>query len=222
MDIELRLEKPSDYAETENVVREAFWNVYAPGCCEHYLVHVIRESHNFVRELDFVAVSEDQIVGCVMFVKGTVLGDDGVTHEVLTLGPLAVLPSFQNKGIGRRLIEHAQIEAARQGYKAIILCGEPRYYARAGFEAAEKFGIRTAENNYFAALQVYPIQKGGLDSLSGRYTEDAIYNIDERAAAEFDLNFAPKERIEGTPTQKRLLEILKQQRPFDGTQVSRH
>lgn len=66
MDIELRLEKPSDYAETENVVREAFWNVYAPGCCEHYLVHVIRESHNFVRELDFVAVSEDQIVGCVM------------------------------------------------------------------------------------------------------------------------------------------------------------
>lgn len=123
MDIELRLEKPSDYAETENVVREAFWNVYAPGCCEHYLVHVIRESHNFVRELDFVAVSEDQIVGCVMFVKGTVLGDDGVTHEVLTLGPLAVLPSFQNKGIGRRLIEHAQIEAARQGYKAIILCG---------------------------------------------------------------------------------------------------
>lgn len=111
MDIELRLGKPSDYAETENVVREAFWNVYAPGCCEHYLVHVIRESHNFVRELDFVAVSEDQIVGCVMFVKGTVLGDDGVTHEVLTLGPLAVLPSFQNKGIGRRLIEHAQIEA---------------------------------------------------------------------------------------------------------------
>ena len=150
MDIELRLEKPSDYAETETVVREAFWNVYAPGCCEHYLVHVIRESHNFVRELDFVAVSEDQIVGCVMFVKGTVLGDDGVTHEVLTLGPLAVLPSFQNKGIGRRLIEHAQIEAARQGYKAIILCGEPRYYARAGFEAAE--------NSAFAPLKTITLR----------------------------------------------------------------
>ena len=69
MNIELRLETPADYAETEKVVREAFWNVYAPGCTEHYLVHVMRSSENFVRELAFVAVADSKIVSCVMFVK---------------------------------------------------------------------------------------------------------------------------------------------------------
>ena len=70
MDIVLRLETPADYAETEKVVREAFWNVYARGCTEHYLVHVMRSSENFVRELAFVAVADNKMVGCVMFVKG--------------------------------------------------------------------------------------------------------------------------------------------------------
>lgn len=77
MDIVLRLETSADYAETEKVVREAFWNVYAPGCTEHYLVHVMRSSENFVRELAFVSVADSKIVGCVMFVKGTIAGDDG-------------------------------------------------------------------------------------------------------------------------------------------------
>lgn len=115
MNIELRLETPADYAETEKVVREAFWNVYAPGCTEHYLVHVMRSSENFVRELAFVAVADSKIVGCVMFVKGTIAGDDGVVREVLTLGPIAVLPAYQKKGVGRRLINHARKEAIRQG-----------------------------------------------------------------------------------------------------------
>ena len=84
MNIELRLETPADYAETEKVVREACWNVYAPGCTEHYLVHVMRSSENFVRELAFVAVADSKIVGCVMFVKGTIAGDDGVVRPVQT------------------------------------------------------------------------------------------------------------------------------------------
>lgn len=152
MNIELRLETPADYAETEKVVREAFWNVYAPGCTEHYLVHVMRSSENFVRELAFVAVADSKIVGCVMFVKGTIAGDDGVVREVLTLGPIAVLPAYQKKGVGRRLIDHARKEAIRQGYAAIFLCGDPLYYSRVGFEPAENFGIRTADNKYFVAL----------------------------------------------------------------------
>lgn len=133
MNIELRLETPADYAETEKVVREAFWNVYAPGCTEHYLVHVMRSSENFVRELAFVAVADSKIVSCVMFVKGTIAGDDGVVREVLTLGPIAVLPAYQKKGVGRRLIDHARKEAIRQGYAAIVLCGDPLYYSRVGF-----------------------------------------------------------------------------------------
>ena len=100
MDIVLRLETPADYAETDKVVREAFWNVYAPGCTVHCLVRLVRSSENFMRELAFVAVADSKIVGCVMFVKGTIAGDYGVVREVLTLGPIAVLPAYQKKGLG--------------------------------------------------------------------------------------------------------------------------
>lgn len=199
MDIVLRLETSADYAETEKVVREAFWNVYAPGCTEHYLVHVMRSSENFVRELAFVAVADSKIVGCVMFVKGTIAGDDGVVREVLTLGPIAVLPAYQKKGVGRRLIDHARKEAIRQG-----------------FEPAENFGIRTADNKYFVALQICPLQEKRPESYAGRYSDDAVYNISQEAAFEFDQQFPPKDRLENTPTQKRLLEIIEMQRPFDG------
>lgn len=67
MEIELRNERFSDYPETENVVREAFWNRYSPGCYEHYLIHIMRYSRAFVPQLDFVAVFDDKIVGNIVF-----------------------------------------------------------------------------------------------------------------------------------------------------------
>ena len=95
MDIQIRLEQPADYSETEQVTREAFWNHYSPGCTEHYLLHVMRNSPNFVPELDFVAVANKKIIGSVVFMKSFILGDDGKRYDVLTLGPIAVLPVFQ-------------------------------------------------------------------------------------------------------------------------------
>lgn len=221
MDIELRLEKPADYHETECVVREAFWNVYAPGCTEHYLVHVMRHSPNFVQDLDFVAVTDGKVIGCVMFVKGTILGDDSVTREVLTLGPLAVLPEYQKMGVGRKLVEHAITRASRLGFKAIVLCGDPIYYSRLGFAAAEKFGIRTADNCYFAALHALPLGDTKLEAFAGCYEEDRIYSVDEKAAADFDLRFPSKQRLDNTPTQERLLKILQMQRSFDAPKPSK-
>ena len=101
MDIEIRQERPEDYRQTENVTREAFWNRYAPGCIEHYLLHVMRTSPAFVRPLDLVAVLDRQIIGNVVFVKGRILSVIGLKVEVLTLGPISVLPDFQRLGIGR-------------------------------------------------------------------------------------------------------------------------
>ncbi len=131
--------------------------------------------------------------------NGTIAGDDGVVREVLTLGPIAVLPAYQKKGVGRRLIDHARKEAIRQGV-----------------EPAENFGIRTADNKYFVALQICPLQEKRPESYAGRYSDDAVYNISQEAAFEFDQQFPPKDRLENTPTQKRLLEIIEMQRPFDG------
>ena len=216
METTIRLEQPADYRETETVTREAFWNCYSPGCMEHYLLHIMRRSPRFVRELDFVAVADGKIVGSVVFMKAHIAGDDGNLHEVLTLGPIAVLPSFQRKGVGRMLIEHACTAAREQGHRAILLCGDPLYYQKAGFTAAEDSGIRTSENKWFAALQVRPLQKDALQGLAGRYFEDETYNVNEEEAAAFDQQFPPKELVADTPMQLRFKEVCAMQKDYAG------
>lgn len=203
LSIELRQEVPTDYRETEELVREAFWNYHAPGCVEHYLLNIVRDDTDFVPELDYIAVHKGTIVGSIVYLKGHIDGDDGKSHEVLTLGPIAVLPDYQNKGVGGRLIEHTRSIAQDLGYRAILLCGDPAYYVRYGFVAAEDWGIRTADNHYAAALQVSPLYEAALEGLSGQYYEAPVYEFDEALAAEFDKGFPPKERIKGLKSQKR-------------------
>ena len=142
--IEIRQEDILEQRETENVVREAFWNVYSPGCCEHYLVHKIRRSGSFVPKLNLVAICSGMNIGHVINIKSYIEGDDGKRHEVLSLGPIAVLPQFQRIGVGRALLAKVKEIAAGLGYKAVMLCGDPAYYAKQGFYPAEKFRIRNA------------------------------------------------------------------------------
>lgn len=212
MNVILRTEQPSDYRETENVTREAFWNQYAPGCNEHYLLHIMRGSPAFLPELDIVAVYNGKIVGNIVYAKAVVKADDGNEYEVLGLGPISVFPGYQNKGIGGRMIEYTKKIARETGYRAIFLYGDPGYYSRQGFIAAEKFNIRTADNMYAAALQVYELHENALSGIKGRYFEDKIYEVDETAAADFDKTFPAKERIAGTASQKRFLEVAAMRR----------
>ena len=97
MDVMIRNERPGDYRETEEVTREAFWNVHEPGCCEHYLAHLMRERPEFIRELDFVAVRDGRIVGNIMYARTEIQCDDGTTHAAVTFGPISVLPAYQDK-----------------------------------------------------------------------------------------------------------------------------
>lgn len=215
MDIQLRREQPADYRETENLTREAFWNQYAPGCDEHYLAHILRGSPAFVPELDAVALLDGKIVGNVMHVRSAIHGDDGLEYEVLALGPISVLPAYQRRGIGCQMIEYTRNLAREMGFRALFLYGDPAYYSRQGFVAAESFGIRTAENMYAAALQGCELRPGALAGASGRYCEDEIYNVDKRAAAAFDQSFPPKALLRDTPSQRRFQEIVVLQRPAD-------
>lgn len=208
MNIHLRLEQFSDYRETENVVREAFWNHFSPGCDEHYLLHIMRDSPAFVPELNVVAVVDDKIVGNIVYAKSIIRADNGNEYEVLSLGPIAVLPEYQSKGIGGRMIEYTRQLAREMGFRAILLCGDPDYYLRQGFVPAETLGIRTGDNMYATALHVCELCEGALADAKGRYFEDPIYEIDEAAAIEFDKNFPLKEKITGTPSQKRFDEIV--------------
>ena len=213
MDITLRPETPADYRETENVTREAFWNHYAPGCCEHYLLHVLRDSPAFVPELDLVAVHDGRIVGNVVSMRALLHGDDGRDYEVLSLGPISVLPEYQRQGIGGRLIERTRELARAMGFRAILLCGDPDYYLYQGFVPAEMLGIRTADNMYATALHVCELYENALTGTGGRYVEDAVYEVDESAAEAFDRGFPPKEKAAGVGAQKRFEEIVALRRP---------
>ncbi|MDL2272536.1 N-acetyltransferase [Desulfovibrio sp. OttesenSCG-928-I05] len=208
MNREIRRERPADYRETENVTREAFWNHYSPGCTEHYILHVMRDCPAFVPELDYVAVHEGRIVGNVVCVKTIIQGDDGKDYDVVSLGPISVLPEYQSKGIGGALIEATRRTARELGFRAIVLYGDPDYYTRHGFVAAEQLGIRTADNMYAAAHCVCELYENALSGVTGRYIEDTIYEIDEADAARFDATFPPKEKVSGTPSQQRFEELV--------------
>ena len=212
MDIILRPEQPSDYRATENLTREAFWNHYSPGCDEHYLLHIMRDCPAFVKELDFVSELNDEIIGNVVYVKSIIKAFDGRLHEVLGLGPISVLPKYQCKGIGRRLIEHTKTLARDMGYPAIFLYGDPVYYVRFGFVAAETLDIRTHDNMYHNALQVCELYDNALSGITGCYNEDSIYKVNAEKAAEFDKTFPPKEKVSGTKTQQRFNELVGQSR----------
>lgn len=206
--IHLRAEQPADYQKTENVLREAFWNQYMPGCDEHYLMHIMRDCPSFIPELDIVAVCDGKIIGNVVCMKAAIQDDEGVSHEVLCLGPIAVLPEYQGTGVGGKLIAHVAKLAKEMGHRAIFLYGDPDYYSRQGFIPAKQFGIRTEDNMYAAAHQVLPLYEGALSGIKGRYLEDAVFQVDPAAAKAYDEKFPAKERLSGTPVQQRFQHLV--------------
>lgn len=212
-DINLREEKAEDYRKVEEVTREAFWNHYSEGCDEHYLVHVMRGSASFVKELAIVAEAEGKIVGNIMYTRAKILGDDGNVYPVLCFGPVSVLPSCQGKGIGTMLIEHSCSKSRKLGYKAVLIYGDPEIYKRAGFVPAERFGICTPDGMYAAALQARELVKGALEGCEGSFAEDSVFEIDEKASAEFDKSFPHREKVSGLPSQKRFREVAAMRRP---------
>ena len=209
MNINIRLEKPEDYPEVEQLTREAFWNLHEPGCCEHYLVHKLHSSDVLIRELAYVATDGEMIVGNILYTKSNIISDETDKVQVLTFGPVSVLPTYQRKGIGSALINHTKQIATDMGYRAILIYGDPAYYSRVGFSPAEDYGIKTADGRYAEALQVCVLSDEGLSGVRGRFVEDPIYDINEEETANFDKRFPVKEKLNGTDSQKRFLEVVR-------------
>ena len=208
MNITIRLEQPKDYEEVEYLTREAFWNLHEPGCCEHYLVHKLHASDVLIPELAFVATDGEKIVGNIIYSKSNIISDDGDKHQVLTFGPVSVLPTYQRKGVGSALINHTRQIATDMGYPAILIYGDPAYYSRVGFSPAEDYGIKTADGRYAAALQICVLSDDVFSGIHGRFVEDSVFDINEEEAACFDKDFPFKEKRSGTDSQKRFLEVV--------------
>ncbi len=208
MEITLREEAPADTRAVEELTREAFWNVYGPGCSEHYLLHVMRKSSAFIKELDIVAESENKIVGNIVYTKAKILTDSGEDFEVISFGPLSVLPDFRGRGIGGMLIERTKKLAKDLGYSAIFIYGDPEYYKRFSFRPAEYYKIGTSDNRYAAALLAFELKEGALEKIHGRFLEDKIYDIHEEEVEKFDKRFSKKEQRSDLPSQARFRELL--------------
>jgi predicted N-acetyltransferase YhbS len=193
--ISIRLEEEKDFRSVEYLTREAFWNLYKPGCDEHLIVHKIREVPAFIKELDFIAYDKDRIVGNIIYSKAKVINHENKEFEVLCMGPLGVLPTYQRQGIGSLLMNYSINRAKQLGYKAIIIFGDPNYYHRFGFINAEEYGIQTSTGENFEPFMALELYEGGLDGITGRFYADKVFEIEKEELEIFEKEFPYKEKL---------------------------
>lgn len=197
-DFIIRSETKEDYANTENLVRESFWNVYRPGCSEHYVIHVLRDDPAFVRELDFVMEQDGRLIGQNMFMKTVIEADDGRVIPVLTMGPIGITPELKRRGYGKKLLDYSLDKAAELGFGAVLFEGNIGFYGKSGFDYAEKFGIRYhdlpegADASFFLCRELIP---GYLDGITGVYQTPQGYYVADEEVEEFDKSFPPKVKL---------------------------
>lgn len=139
--IKIRNEEERDYARVEEITRKAFWNLYVPGCKEHYLVHIMRSHKDFLPELDLVLEVDDQVIGNIMYTKAKLVDEHGEEKEILTFGPVCIMPEFQRMGYGKMLMQHSFEKAAALGYDVIVIFGNPNNYVSRGFKNCKKYNI---------------------------------------------------------------------------------
>jgi len=195
MEIGIRPTTGDDYRYTENLTREAFWNIYKPGCNEHLVLHNLRKSNSYISGLDLVATIENQIVGHIISTRATIMDPQNKGHEVLCAGPVSVLPDFQRKGIGSMLIRHSISAAKELGFTGMILFGNPEYYHRFGFRNAQEYGISTKEGLNFEPFMALELIGKGFENVKGRFIEDAAFDVLPDELIEFEKNFPYKEKV---------------------------
>ena len=193
----IRLEKKEEYREVEKMVRESFWNVYHPGCFEHYVLNQLRDDPAFVPELDFVMEQDGQLIGQNMFMRANIKADDGRTISIMTMGPICITPELKRKGYGKILLDYSLEKAKELGCGAVCFEGNIDFYGKSGFKQASEYGIRYhglpegEDATFFLCKELIP---GYFDGITGEYATPESYLVDEQEAEEFDKQFPYKEK----------------------------
>ena len=197
----IRLEQKEEYREVENLVRESFWNVYCPGCREHFVLRCLRENPDFVPELDFVMEQEGRLIGQNIFVRTAIHSDDGRDIPILTMGPICITPELQRSGYGKRLLDFSLEKATELGFGAVCFEGNILFYGKSGFRYASEYGIRYhglpegEDASFFLCRELRP---GYLSGISGEYATPQGYFVCEEQPEKFDAyeaSFPHKEKL---------------------------
>ena len=194
----IRLEKKEEHREVENMVRESFWNVYRPGCLEHYVLNQLRDDSAFVPELDFVMELDGELIGQNMFMRAEIKADDGRDIPIMAMGPICITPEMKRKGYGKALLDFSLKKAQELGCGAVCFEGNIDFYGKSGFVQASEFGIRYhglpegEDASFFLCKELIP---GYLDGISGEYAPPQGYFVDEAEAEKFDKEFPAKEKL---------------------------
>ena len=194
----IRRETKQDYRAVENLVRESFWNVYRPGCAEHYVLHCLRDDPAFVPELDLVMELDGELIGQIVYVRSRILCSDGKELPILTFGPISIAPKYKRQGYGKQLLDASLAMARELGAGATAITGNIDFYGKSGFAPAKGKGICYAddpEGDYFLIKELIP---GFLDGVTGTYTDPDGYFVAEKgpeAFEAFDASFPKKEKL---------------------------
>ena len=193
----IRNEEEKDYFSTENLTREAFWNVYLPGAKEHYVLHCLRNDPAFVPELDFVMELNGEMIAQTVYVRSEIECDDGLSVPIMTFGPIGIAPAYKRQGYGKQLLDYSMEKAREMGAGALAITGNILFYGKSGFVPAKTKGVRYADDpeaDYFLIRELTP---GFLDGISGTYKDPEGYFVcgkNPEAFEQFEATFPKKEK----------------------------
>lgn len=192
----IRLETKNDYFEVENLTREAFRNVYRPGCFEHLVIHKLRSDSDFVSELDFIFEEDDKIIWNIVYALWNVKLNWN-NEKVLIFWPVSILPEYQHKWYWEQLINFSLKKAKEIWYSCVFITGNPEYYKKFWFEPASKYDIHyewmpLEDEAPFFMVKILDENKFNLHW--GIYWDPACYNVNEAELEEFDKQFPQKEK----------------------------
>lgn len=200
MAISFRREEEKDWRAVENLVRESFWNVYRPGCTEHYVLRQLRSDPAFVKELDIVMEKDGMLIGQNMFMRARIAADDGRQISIMTMGPICIAPAYKRQGFGKMLLDYSLEQAAALGCGALCFEGNILFYGKSGFSYASDFGIRYhdlpegADASFFLCRELVP---GYLNGIRGEYAPPQGYFAADQNPEDFqayEATFPAKEK----------------------------
>ncbi|NLT39091.1 MAG: N-acetyltransferase [Clostridiales bacterium] len=192
--VKIRNERETDHGIVEEITRRAFYNLYVPGCSEHYLVHIMRSHPDFLPELDLVIELDNKVIGNIMYTKSRLVDESGEEKGILTFGPVCIAPEYQRMGYGKMLIQYSFDRATALGYDTIVIFGNPKNYVSLGFKSCRRYNVCLENGIFPAAMLVKELRPDVLDGRKWVYYDSPVMKIDENEAERYDDSLTKMEK----------------------------